>query len=504
MDSCDQADPCRPADFTEIRATMDHNYVYRTGKGYLRFLAVLTAVFLIFIPRAVQAQITGMRIGSGPARVRIVLDMDRPAVFKDTAGSGVISLEFGTDVKKALQRKLSDTTVDSVALLKAGKKAGRLQINLKKPAQHKVVVLKNPNRIVVDVYRIQIIRVKKDLGNGLDYSFWQDDMKGLPVRLYALSLRPDSKYELRPFSGAVNGNGRGRLAKAAERTGARAAVNACYFDKDGWVIGNCKWNDSFFGTESTPRSAFVIDKEGTPAVLKDLAYRGTATLPGGRVLTIQGLNRQRITNDLVLYNRNYAGSTRTNEHGREVKISRGRVMEVSARGNMRLDNSSLVLSGHGVNADALAGIRRGDRVALNQTLGSRLADEALLVIGGGPLLLEKGEINVRSREEAMAPDIAYGRAPRTGIGVKADGTVILMVVDGRSQYSAGMTLKEFAQYLKRFGAVSAVNLDGGGSSEMVLDGRVMNRPSDGAERPVSIGLGIFRKNFAKTANSLYN
>jgi len=38
----------------------------------------------------------------------------------------------------------------------------------------------------------------------------------------------------------------------------------------------------------------------------------------------------------------------------------------------------------------------------------------------------------------------------------------------------------------------------------VLDGRVMNRPSDGAERPVSIGLGIFRKNFAKTANSLYN
>ena len=68
-----------------------------------------------------------------------------------------------------------------------------------------------------------------------------------------------------------------------------------------------------------------------------------------------------------------------------------------------------------------------------------------------------------------------------------------MVVDGRSQYSAGMTLKEFAWYLRRFGARDAVNFDGGGSSELVLDGVVRNQPSDGQERPVSIALGVFRK-----------
>ena len=318
-------------------------------------------------------------------------------------------------------------------------------------------------------------------------------MSGLPVRLYVLSLHPDSGYYLKPFSGAVYGNGRGRLAKAAALTGARAAVNACYFDTDGWVIGNCKWNDIFLGVETTPRSALVIDKEGRASVQKDLAWRGTASLPGGRILTIKGLNRQRITNDLVLFNRNYAAGTRTNEHGREIKIRQGRAVEVSAKGNMTLDSSSLVLSGHGINADALARIRVGDRVAIDQTLGSRVADEAQMVVGGGPLLVENGQVNVRSREEAMAPDIAYGRAPRTGAGVTADGTVLLMAVDGRSRYSAGMTLKEFAQYLKRFGAVSAVNFDGGGSTEMVLDGKIMNSPSDGSERPVSIGLGIFWK-----------
>ena len=463
--------------------------------GTARIIPIVT-VLLLCLQASVQAQITGMRVGSGATRIRIVLDMDEPAKFKDNSTKNGVVLDIDTAANK-MQRKIDDASIADISLVKKGKRKSQLVVSLKKPAQHKVTVLKRPNRLVVDVYRIQIVKVTKDLGNGLAYTFWQDDMSGLPVRIYALTLAPDSRYELRPFSGAGAVNGRGRLARAVAANGARAAVNACYFDTDGWVIGNCKWNGSFFGVDDTPRSAFVVDKEGKASIQKDLSYLGTVSLPDGRILTIKGLNRQRITDDLVLFNRNYAGSTRTNEHGREVRVSKGRATEVSAKGNMRLDRDSLVLSGHGANADALARVRRGDRVAISQTLGSRLADEAQLVVGGGPLLVEKEVVNVRSREESMASDIAYGRAPRTGVGVKADGTVLLMVVDGRSQYSAGMSLKEFATYLKRFGAVSAVNLDGGGSSEMVLDGKIMNRPSDGSERPLSIGLGIFRKEQVK-------
>ena len=469
--------------------------LYRIFAGTVRLIPLVTLI-LLCLQATVQAQITGMRVGSGATRIRIVLDMDAPAKFKDNSTQNAVVLDVDTAAGK-MQRKINDASVADISLIKKGKKKSQLVVGLKKPAQHKVTVLKRPNRLVIDVYRIQIVKVTKDLGNGLAYTFWQDDMSGLPVRIYALTLAPDSRYELRPFSGAGAVNGRGRLVKAVAANGARAAVNACYFDTDGWVIGNCKWDGSFFGVDDTPRSAFIVDKEGKASIQKDLSYLGTVSLPDGRTLTIKGLNRQRITDDLVLFNRNYAGSTRTNEHGREVRVSKGRATEVSAKGNMRLDRDSLVLSGHGANADALAHIRRGDRVAIAQTLGSRLADEARLVVGGGPLLVEKGVVNVRSREESMASDIAYGRAPRTGVGVKADGTVLLMVVDGRSQYSAGMSLKEFATYLKRFGAVSAVNLDGGGSSEMVLDGKIMNRPSDGSERPVSIGLGIFRKEQVK-------
>ena len=375
-----------------------NNILQRVFAGTGKIIPLLT-VILLCLQASVQAQITGMRVGSGATRIRIVLDMDEPAKYKDNSTKNGVVLDIDTAANK-MQRKIDDASIADISLIKKGKKKSQLVVGLKKPAQHKVTVLKRPNRLVIDVYRIQIVKVTKDLGNGLAYTFWQDDMSGLPVRIYALTLAPDSRYELRPFSGAGAVNGRGRLARAVAANGARAAVNACYFDTDGWVIGNCKWNGSFFGVDDTPRSAFIVDKEGKASIQKDLSYLGTVSLPDGRTLTIKGLNRQRITDDLVLFNRNYAGSTRTNEHGREVRVSKGRATEVSAKGNMRLDRESLVLSGHGANADALARVRRGDRVAIAQTLGSRLADEARLVVGGGPLLVEKGVVNVRSREES--------------------------------------------------------------------------------------------------------
>jgi hypothetical protein len=78
------------------------------------------------------------------------------------------------------------------------------------------------------------------------------------------------------------------------------------------------------------------------------------------------------------------------------------------------------------------------------------------------------------------------RHPRSGIGVTADGKVLLVVVDGRrAGWSVGMNLTEFAQLFQFLGATSAMNLDGGGSSVMVVQGKVVNKPSDGRERRVS-------------------
>ena len=113
------------------------------------------------------------------------------------------------------------------------------------------------------------------------------------------------------------------------------------------------------------------------------------------------------------------------------------------------------------------------------------------VIGAGPLLVNEGVNSVESSSEDIAADIAQGRAPRTAIGIRADGTILIVVVDGRSSISAGMTLNELADYMVKLNANKAMNFDGGGSSEMVLNGEVVNVPSDGQERPIRVALGVF-------------
>lgn len=110
----------------------------------------------------------------------------------------------------------------------------------------------------------------------------------------------------------------------------------------------------------------------------------------------------------------------------------------------------------------------------------------------GPLLVYDGLVNVTASLEEIPSDIADGRAPRTAVGIKKDGTILVVVADGRTSRSAGMTLPELARYLIQLGADRAMNFDGGGSSEMVVNGAVKNRPSDGAERPVRVALGLFR------------
>ena len=101
------------------------------------------------------------------------------------------------------------------------------------------------------------------------------------------------------------------------------------------------------------------------------------------------------------------------------------------------------------------------------------------IVGGGPVLLRDGEVVANC-------DTGCDSHPRTGVGVTATGEIVLVVIDGRqARWSRGVTLVRFANIMRDLGAVSALNLDGGGSSVMVVDGNVVNRPSDGRERALS-------------------
>ena len=87
----------------------------------------------------------------------------------------------------------------------------------------------------------------------------------------------------------------------------------------------------------------------------------------------------------------------------------------------------------------------------------------------------------------------YGRNPRTLLGQKADGTIVWVVVEGRSKSSSGFTIVHSSKLMKELGCTIAVNLDGGGSSEMIIDGKIKNVLSGGCERAIGTALVAYGK-----------
>jgi hypothetical protein len=146
-----------------------------------------------------------------------------------------------------------------------------------------------------------------------------------------------------------------------------------------------------------------------------------------------------------------------------------------------------VLAGRGVAAGWLRGLAPGDSVAWTLPFHSAPGPVEELV-GGFPLLLMDGE-PVLNRVPTIREAFAARRHPRSAVAIRPDGTILLVTVDGRQPgYSDGMTLAELTDLLLELGAADALNLDGGGSTALVLRGVLVNRPSDPVERPVANAL----------------
>jgi hypothetical protein len=134
-------------------------------------------------------------------------------------------------------------------------------------------------------------------------------------------------------------------------------------------------------------------------------------------------------------------------------------------------------------AKQLMKLHQGMHPSLRWSLGWENVKET---IGGNPTLIENGRIVVKPSNLPF-----FRKAPRTAVAYTRNKRVLLVTVDGRhKRYSRGITPVGLARLLRRYGAKWALNLDGGGSTTMVVRGKIINRPSDGRERAVSSALVV--------------
>jgi hypothetical protein len=116
-------------------------------------------------------------------------------------------------------------------------------------------------------------------------------------------------------------------------------------------------------------------------------------------------------------------------------------------------------------------------------------DGVKTAIGGGPVLVRAG-VPVYRADEWFSTYQLSPRHPRTAVGQLADGRIVLLAADGRSSLSRGLTNTQLANQMVHYGAVEAMAFDAGGSTEMAFNGRVLNIPSDGQERPLGNSLQL--------------
>ncbi|MEP7147602.1 MAG: phosphodiester glycosidase family protein [Acidobacteriota bacterium] len=322
----------------------------------------------------------------------------------------------------------------------------------------------------------------------IDHKIANDPVKINLLRLDLTKVRIDVHHALDAAIGTET------TSSIATRHGAVAAINAGFFRLDnsifaGDAAGILKIDRRVFSEDTQKRSAIFIDNQADKTLVSfnHLETRSWFEVKA-RVLEVSGINRERKENELIEYTPKFHSTTLTSPNGSEVIVRKGKVIAIrKGLGSSLIPPDGLVLSASGSRQDnLLKWMKVGSKVkgftAVSGTFDS-LEDTPPYgyedITNGVPQLLKGGKIDITWQQEKASKSFAEMRHPRTAVAKMKDGKFLMITVDGRQPgVSVGMTLQELAEYLLSLGATDAMNLDGGGSTTMFLDGKIANTPSD--------------------------
>ena len=273
------------------------------------------------------------------------------------------------------------------------------------------------------------------------------------------------------------------------------AINAGFFAGGGVVLGVQINNGEVVGpmVEQNSDYSSVSMSATNRAMIRALTVTANVLIGSGS-RAVNAYNAARATDALVVYNRLHGSATGTDASGTELVVRpltawalndtvRAEVVERRVgSGNAPIAGGNVVLSGHGAAAAFLQSANVGDVVRIVQRTAPSLR-QLTQTVSGYPVLLRSGV-----KHTLPISDHHRLRHPRTAMGVNRDTTKLWMVVvDGRTAASAGMTNYEQQDLFIRLGAYNAQGLDGGGSSTMVVNGAIVNTPSDGPGTERAVG-----------------
>ena len=343
---------------------------------------------------------------------------------------------------------------------------------------------------------------------GVTYTFdhrltadgWQD------IHVLTMDLS-DPNITVRPVESSTAYGLKETVQKLITDSGAVAGVNADYFGmsgeysasfgpviKDGELIS--AGTDRNAGTNDY--TSFFLDMEGNPFM--DYFKIMIQFLNNGQsFMELASINKVTAMEYPMYLDRNAMADTSQIDARfsdlTKIVVENGYITKISAKGEtVTIPENGYIIVLNSSYADALLPYYAVGQTAEFQMVANVDISKIAAGIGGGERIVADGANSVASIGTYVT---SKGRQPRTALGISQDGTrLIMMVVDGRT-HSIGATHDELANLMLEYGAYDAMNLDGGGSSTMVVKEpsdaapEVVNTVSDGAARKVINAVGIF-------------
>ncbi|MFN2391204.1 MAG: phosphodiester glycosidase family protein, partial [Pyrinomonadaceae bacterium] len=298
----------------------------------------------------------------------------------------------------------------------------------------------------------------------------------------------------------------------ATRHGGIAAINVGFFKMTGLHQGDAtsvlKIDGKLLSESYSERVALgILNKSNLTEIVIGRLNMNVEARFKNQTRKVSGINRERRDDELILFTPEFHRTTLTDSNGLEILVRKEKIVEIrDAKGSSLIPSDGFVLSASGKQRlQLLDTVKVGMKVNFNGKLETgnsadlkyekqqNLFSESEDIVDGVPFLIENGKIEITWEREKIGKEFATTRHPRTAVARLKDGKILMATVDGRQpNISVGMNLQELAEMLLELGAVEAMNLDGGGSTTMFLNGKVVNQPSDKeGERKVAAAILVF-------------
>jgi hypothetical protein len=355
----------------------------------------------------------------------------------------------------------------------------------------------------------------KPIAGGVEYAEFFRDTSAGPIRGNLIRIDP-KKARLEVVHAMDAAIGVERTSSIASRHGAFAAVNAGFFRLDssiwaGDAAGIMKIDGRLISESYGGRVALgLYEQDGEMRTVIDRVNTELRLVGSkGGVFPVDGINRERKGGEVIVYTKEFGVSTLTDKNGIEILVDEtsGKVLEIRKRGSNPIASNTFVLSLTTDRFDELESFlgKQENIVRISSSINTvnptKFAEfnQAQDIVGGVGYILQNGIAVIDWEIERTSKSFYETRHPRTAFAVLKDGSLLLITIDGRqADHSIGVGLQELAEILKELGAVEVINLDGGGSTAMYLQGKIVNKPSDReGERRVSDALLVFPKAIEK-------